>query len=144
MVAPWVLAFGGREIVRAFAAMRTTVERDMRANLFRTAENVMADAKRITPIDLNPLRSSGYVRKDGSDVIAGFNKDYAILVHEIPPPEEGAPSPRQWRPGKRTAKHRPPTQWKFLQDPAEKHFSNIAEQFSGKHNMLNRLRWPRL
>lgn len=118
--------------------MRTRAEQETQKNLFRAANDMMAKSKRQTPLKFGPLRGSGFVVKQGDSVVAGYNKSYALAVHEIPPPGE-APSPRQWRPGSRTARHRPPTKWKFLQDPAEAEFGNIAQQFSGNHSILRGL-----
>ena len=46
----------------------------------------------------------------------GYGANYAFWVHEIPPPEKG---PAEG--GTRTARHAPPTKYKFLEDPAMRH-----------------------
>lgn len=67
----------------------------------------------------------------------GYNTTYALAVHEIPPPEGGGIPPppkksiktqvrrkglKRRRSSKpRTARHRPPTKWKYLEDPTNRH-----------------------
>jgi len=84
---------------------------------FIEAEKIMAAAKIITPVDTGRLRASGHVDppkivKKRVFVAMGFGgpaAGYALIVHETPPPGQGT--------GGRTARHRPPTQWKFLEVP---------------------------
>lgn len=81
-------------------------------------EQVMTEAKRITPVDRGYLRASGHVRlpkvrAKRVSIVMGFggpSAPYAFIVHETPPPGLGGP-------GQRTARHRAPTQWKFLEVP---------------------------
>jgi len=85
------------------------------AALFEEAEKIMAESKRIVPVDTGALRSSGFVDlprvgNKGPSVRFGYGSEYSVFVHEIPPP------PQKSR-GGRSARHRPPTQWKFLEQP---------------------------
>ena len=94
------------------------------------AEELMTASKRLVPRDTGTLVGTGFVRgPSGTDrkwfIEVGFSANYAIYVHEIPPPSEGAPHPDQITPGTRTARHDPPTQWKFLQRPAESMFKKF-------------------
>lgn len=64
------------------------------------------------------LRASGHVKPPvmvGSEIVVviaygGPAAPYAIYVHEIPAPPATSP-------GGRSARHLPPTQWKFLEKP---------------------------
>jgi hypothetical protein len=48
----------------------------------------------------------------------GYGTNYAVYVHEIPePPDKSI--------GGRSARHRPPTKWKFLEDPHNRHQGDI-------------------
>jgi hypothetical protein len=101
--------------------------------LFDEAENIMAASKRIVPVDFGALRSSGHVEKPeirGMDVsvtmgYGGAAADYAIPVHEIPPP------PRKSS-GGRSARHRPPTQWKYLEQPFKAARRGLTERLGRK------------
>lgn len=86
----------------------------------------MTAAKRITPVATpelsgysgGALRASGHVKlpevePGGITVELGFGgaaAPYAVYVHEIPPPPQKSPKGR-------SARHNPPTQWKYLETP---------------------------
>ena len=101
--------------------------------LYLEANNIMAISKRRVPVDTGALRSSGYVTlpnfRDTKILVemgyGGTAKGYAMYVHEIPSPEEGAPHPEQWSPGKRTARHQAPTTWKYLEHPINERTPDI-------------------
>ena len=86
------------------------------AALFREAETIMGISKTYVPVDKGILRASGHValpevRGSSVSVTLGYGgaaASYAIPVHEIPPPPAQSP-------GGRSARHRPPTQWKYLE-----------------------------
>jgi hypothetical protein len=90
--------------------------------LYWEAEAILADAKEVVPVDEGTLRDSGFapLPKVGGwyvEQIVGFGgpaKDYALPVHEIPPPPMKSV-------GGRSARHDPPYgkggQWKYLEDP---------------------------
>ncbi len=78
-----------------------------------------------------PQFENGRIRVD-----FGYNATYALAVHEIPPPAAGGvPIIRKKSVGDgtrkrgkrrkslkpRTARHRPPTKWKYLEDPTNRH-----------------------
>lgn len=129
----------------AFVQLKREIPRKVQKNLFGNAEDVMAESKRITPLEFGRLRSTGFVRQVRRDIVElGYATDYAIYVHEIPPPEEGAPHPSQFKPGTRTARHKPPTTWKFLQRPAEAAWKNIAIEFRGRGSVLRNIDWPKV
>lgn len=141
----FLVVLGGRQMLLAFVQLKREIPRKAQRNLFGNAEDVMAESQRITPLEFGRLRATGFVRRVGRDVIElGYGTSYAIFVHEIPPPEEGAPHPDQLEPGTRTAHHKPPTTWKFLQRPAEAAWGNIAIEFRGRGNVLRGIRWPKV
>ena len=49
----------------------------------------------------------------------GYGKDYAVFVHEIPAPPDKSPKGR-------SARHKFPTKWKFLEDPQNRHQGDIT------------------
>lgn len=49
----------------------------------------------------------------------GFGTDYAVFVHEIPAPPDKSPKGR-------SARHKFPTKWKFLEDPQNRHQGEVA------------------
>lgn len=134
---------GGRQLLVAFVAVKREAAGVAQRNLFGKAEEVMTIAKRMTPLETGRLRSTGFVRRVGKDVVElGFGTNYALFVHEIPPPSEGAPHPDQIEPGTRTAHHKAPTQWKFLQQPAQEAFGSISIAFRGRGSVFHGIKWP--
>ncbi len=143
MASPLLAILGGRQLLVAFVQLKATARATAQRNLFGKAEEVMTVAKRLAPVDLGRLQSTGFVRRVGKDVVElGFGTNYALFVHEIPPPDEGAPHPDQIEPGTRTARHTPPTQWKFLQRPAQEAFGNISIAFRGRGSVFHGIKWP--
>lgn len=92
---------------------------------------LLTDAKRVTPVDLGALRNSGTVSTPevkGSVVTVevGFGgpaAPYALAVHEIPPPPARSP-------GGRSARHRPPTGWKYLEGPAKARVQGMQQRLA--------------
>lgn len=80
--------------------------------LYLEGQAIIADSIPITPIEFGALRSSAFVDRPeitpaGASVTIGFGgaaADYALFVHEDP-----------------NAHHEPPTQYKFLEQPALEH-----------------------
>jgi hypothetical protein len=97
---------GVDELVRALKQKGVDAVHALAAELYKEAERVIAEAKPITPFDIGTLRNSGYVElpviESGQVTVhAGFGgaaEAYAIFVHEDP-----------------FARHKPPTQYKFLE-----------------------------
>lgn len=84
-------------------------------NLRVLAETIRTESLRLAPIDTGFLRSTAFVRRVRVNVLeVGYAAAYALPVHEIPPSR---------------AQHRPPTQWKFLEQPARQHFEGVADLF---------------
>jgi hypothetical protein len=87
--------------------------------MYREALRIFEESQHLVPVDTGNLRSSGHVTPPvilGSkiEVVIGYGgaaAGYAIFVHEIPPPPEQSP-------GGRSARHNPPTQYKYLEQPA--------------------------
>ena len=104
-----------RRLTLLAASMPEAMERAMRSE----GELIKTASMRITPIDKGPLRGSHFVTSrqtvDGPEVTIGVGgpaAGYAIFVHEIPPP--AGPGGQSGR----TARHKAPTQWKFLETAA--------------------------
>jgi hypothetical protein len=84
-------------------------------------EHVMGEAKSITPVKDGRLKRSGKVSQMAQphnlEAVLTYGTDYALFVHEIPPP------PRRSE-GGRSARHQPPYgtggEWKFLEKPVNK------------------------
>jgi hypothetical protein len=113
------------------------------------AEETMTESKAMTPVSQRGrkvkgkkdrvgkpggrLRRSGRVRHATPQSLTAmltYSTDYAIYVHEIPAP------PAKSSPGGRSARHKSPTQWKFLETPvnqrASKFSSRIASEIKRK------------
>lgn len=76
---------------------------------------VLAPSLRLCPKDTGALRESAYVSAEITSAnrlhaAVGYDTDYAIYVHEDP-----------------MARHRPPTQWKFLETPLVTNGDLVAE-----------------
>jgi hypothetical protein len=91
--------------------------------LYEEGEDIMREAKLITPVDTGTLRGSGHVRlpeiKLGSvSVELGFGgaaAPYAIYVHE-----------------NLTARHNPPTRAKYLEEPLKAAQRGMAARLARK------------
>lgn len=144
MAVDLLTVLGGRQLLVAFVQLKREATATSQRNLFGVAEDVMAVAKRLAPKDTGRMAGTGFVRRVGKDVVElGFGTNYAPFVHEIPPPDEGAPHPDQIEPGTRTARHTPPTQWKFLQRPAQEAWGNVSIAFRGRGSVFHGLKLPR-
>lgn len=81
---------GFRELKKALKAQGQRAEKSLAAALYAEGERIMAEAKRLCPVDTGTLRSTGHVQKPvirrGSiEVTLGFGgpaAPYAVYVHE--------------------------------------------------------------
>lgn|SRR5690554_4110573 len=81
---------GLREMEKALRQYPERAERALAGAMYTEAERIMAEAKRLTPVDTGTLRASGHVQepkvKPGRiEVVMGFGgpaAPYAIYVHE--------------------------------------------------------------
>lgn len=76
---------------------------------------VYGPSQRLVPVDTGILKSSGYViaQRDARERLlgaVGYDTDYAIYVHENP-----------------SARHKAPTQWKFVEQPFVENAERVAE-----------------
>lgn len=85
---------------------------------------IMAEAMKQVPRDTGTLANSRFVDlekgPEGPRVRFGFRERYAVFVHEI---------------GPERARHKPPTKWKYLEDPikawAGKAVRNLTARLKG-------------
>ena len=135
---------GGSQLSRAFSQLRKNATKESGDRVFGLGEDILTEAVRLAPIEFGGLRGSASVqREDASTILLAFAKDYALFVHEIPPESPAGDDPPQWRPGTRTAEHKPPTQWKFLEKPALAAWEGIGQAFSGSGDLLRTVNWPK-
>lgn len=81
---------GFRELKKALKEQGQRAEKSLAAALYAEGERIMAEAKRLCPVDTGTLRSTGHVQKPvirrGSiEVTLGFGgpaAPYAVFVHE--------------------------------------------------------------
>jgi hypothetical protein len=81
---------GFRELKKALKEQGQRAEQSLAAALYAEGERIMAEAKRLCPVDTGTLRSTGHVQKPvirrGSiEVTLGFGgpaAPYAVFVHE--------------------------------------------------------------
>lgn len=86
----------------------------------KIAELVFKEAFRLTPMKTGNLRKSMYVRPYKDGYVVGYDAEYAVYVHEI---------------GFYT--HKPPTQYKFLEDAGYNVYSSMRKQASQLGITLN-------
>jgi len=87
--------------------------------LYEEGERIMGESKLVVPVDTGTLKSSGHVtlpQKVGRFVrvvlsYGGAAAPYAIYVHE-----------------NLTARHKPPTRNKYLEEPFKKAWAGMAER----------------
>lgn len=124
------------------AETRALAVRAAAAALLQEGNLLLTEAKRITPVDLGALRNSGLVgtpEVKGSVVTVevGFGgpaAPYALAVHEIPPPPQRSP-------GGRSARHKPPSAWKYLETPAKQRAAGMGQRLATEMaRILNRPR----
>jgi hypothetical protein len=97
------------------------------------AELTMTASKELVPVKTGRLRNTGFVQhatpKGMINLVATLNygTDYALAVHEIPPPPKKST-------GGRSARHQPPYgtggQWKYLEVPHRKASKTFGEDMA--------------
>ena len=108
-------------IVTKLARIAAEAPQALGAELYREGQDVIANALPITPILTGALRRSGHVDEPemtggGVSVTLGFGGDaapYAVYVHE-----------------NLVARHAPPTQAKFLEDPLNAAVPGMADRIA--------------
>lgn len=105
------------------------------------AEVTLTAAKKLTPVSQGGKNVKGNRRgKPGGRLrrsarvryatpfemkaLITYGTNYAIYVHEIPPP------PSKSSPGGRSATHKPPTQWKFLETAVNQRALKFKERIA--------------
>lgn len=81
-------------------------------------KRVVNPSKRLCPVDTGALRRSVWwsaeiVAKRGLSAVVGYDTDYALYVHENP-----------------DARHDPPTQWKFLEQPMAENGMRVIDDLA--------------
>lgn len=107
------------------------------AAIKQEAEEIMTASKELVPVDTGSLRDSGHVTDPEVNAgtvsvelaYGGPAAPYALYVHEIPPPEIGAPASEQWQPGTRTAQH-VNGEWKYLEKPFKAAEAGMADRLA--------------
>lgn len=100
---------GVEKLVARMAASVIAAEKGAAQGIYKRGLSIFEKSQRIVPVEFGTLRSSGHVtqpRREGGGWVVeigygGAAAGYAIYVHEIT-----------------TNYHRPPTQAKFLEQPA--------------------------
>lgn len=91
-------------------------------------KKIGAESQKEVPKDTGALAKS--MKIEVLQIISGqypvrgwisYNTDYAVYVHEIPAP------PKQ-SPGGKSARHDPPTKWKYLEDPLKRNSGNFISR----------------
>ena len=96
---------GLKEIQRAIDREDERIRGSLRAALYEEGLAIDAKSVRLVPVDFGRLRATHFVappdRGPNPTVEIGYGTDYAVHVHE------------------KQARHNPPTQWKYLEQPME-------------------------
>ena len=117
--------FGLRELVARLQSSIPKTQKAAATALYREANRIMARSIPITPKDTGNLRASGHVdlpvlTASGSEVRFGYGgaaAPYAVYVHEVP------------------AYHKPPTRWKFLEQPVLEAQAGLAKRLAADMNL---------
>ena len=110
---------GTKEAKAALRALTKEFPEQTAAALYIEGQSVLAKSQRLVPVEFGRLRATGIVappenRKGKPFVTVGYGTEYAIYVHE------------------KKAKHKPPTQWKYLttalDDVAKGYIERLAKR----------------
>jgi len=135
---------GMRELMVALHQLGQDALQAFAKALYYEAEALLADAKEIIPVEWGTLKDSGYaplpkVTFWSVEQVVGFGgpaEDYALPVHEIPPPPMTSV-------GGRSARHDPPYgkggQWKYLEDPFDQRKGDMLGRLVD--DMASELSW---
>ena len=101
--------------------------------LNEVAELTMTDSLDLTPVDHDVLRASGKVlplaKANNLKATLTYGTDYALAVHEIPPPPQKSV-------GGRSARHEPPYgtggQWKYLETAVKKRARTFTQDIGSR------------
>ena len=111
---------GMEKVSSKLRVMARTFPEAAAKGLNEAAEITMAWAKIRTPVKTGRLKSTGRVAKmptkDSLEAQLAFGTDYAVYVHEIPPPPQKSE-------GGRSATHKV-GQWKYLESAVNEAVSN--------------------
>ncbi len=126
-----VVAFGGPELLRGFGRAKAEVEQRIAKRTRLEVEEAMTESRRLVPVDTQRLRSTAFVKGPtrsalgGFEILAGYDTDYAVFVHEVP------------------ARHDPPTRDRFLEIPMDARFRSYeATMVRDGEEFISDLDWP--
>ena len=111
---------GSRALRRELKRRGRVAPKALARALFHEGEQIMAASKRLVPVDKGALRASGHVqlpviRGKRVTVVLGYGgaaAPYAVFVHE------------------KQARHKPPTQWKYLEVPLNEAIPGMARRIA--------------
>ena len=112
--------------------------------IYNMGIDIINESFRLVPREHSTLIRSNFVEvpvMSGRGILrtrAGYNTSYAVYVHEIPPPPQKSPKGR-------SARHKPPTQWKYLSTPFDQYMSKATKHFAHYVGiaMVQNKRWPK-
>jgi len=112
--------------------------------LYNMGQDILSESYRLVPREFSTLIRSNFVEvpvMSGRGIIrtrAGYNTSYAVYVHEIPPPPQKSPKGR-------SARHKKPTQWKYLSTPFDLYMAKASKHFAHYVGiaMLTNKQWPK-
>jgi len=119
---------GQNKVISRLQSLGDTSTRALAAALYQEGEQLIAEAKQETPVDTGALRASGHVQQptiNGRqvEVVAGFGgvaAPYAVYVHED------------------LTKHHPVGNAKFLENPAKRRASGMADRVASRLEVFKR------
>lgn len=108
--------------------MRATMLTAAAQALNEVAEETMTASKELVPVQYGVLKGSGKVSETATPsslkTQLTYGTEYAVYVHEIPPPPLKSPKGR-------SATHRV-GQWKYLETPVKRRQGTLAQDIANK------------
>lgn len=99
---------GVKVVLKNLRRYKKMIPKNVHRGMKKAGLFLQRKSQEVVPVDTGHLKSSAFTRGEGEGknfiVIVGYTASYAIYVHENP-----------------NAFHLPPTQWKFLEDPAKRY-----------------------
>ena len=83
-----IVVRGARKVLKSLRIISSRYERALGSAIYLQAQSIMAQSKRLVPVDTGRLRATGYVGPPENrglfriQVQAGYGTEYAVPVHE--------------------------------------------------------------